>query len=116
MSRLLRSFYYALRGLRFAIKEQPNFQIHVVIAIVVVAAGLHFMIREAEWIAVLLAMGLVFTAELINTAIENLVDMVSPQRHPLAGKIKDIAAGAVLVAGVVAGAVGIIVFGRYIFP
>jgi diacylglycerol kinase (ATP) len=114
--RLLRSFYYALRGLRFAIKEQPNFQMHVVIAIVVIGAGFHFMINEAEWIAVLLSMGLVFTAELINTSVENLVDMVSPTRHPLAGKIKDIAAGAVLIAGVIAGTVGVIVFGRYMFP
>jgi diacylglycerol kinase (ATP) len=116
MSRLLRSFYYALRGLKFAVKEQPNFQIHVVISIVVVASGFHFVITEAEWIAVLLAMGLVFSAELINTSIENLVDLVSPQRHPLAGKIKDIAAGAVLITGIVAGIIGIIVFGRYVFP
>ena len=116
MSRLLRSFYYAFRGLRFAIKEQPNFQIHVVVAIIVVGAGFHFVIKEAEWIAVLLSIGLVLSAELINSAIENLVDMVSPTRHPLAGKIKDMAAGAVLVAGLVAGTIGVIVFGRYVFP
>ena len=79
-----------------------------------VVAGLALDIRPLEWVAVLLCMGLVIGAELFNTAIERLVDLVSPQWHPVAGRVKDIAAGAVLVCAVVSVAVGLIVFVPYL--
>jgi diacylglycerol kinase len=72
--------------------------------------GILFAISIAEWMLCLLCFGLVITAEMLNTAIENLVDLASPQKHVLAGKAKDIAAGAVLVAAIVAAIVGLIIF------
>ena len=64
-----------------------------------------------EWIAVILAIGLCMTAEAFNTAIESVVDLASPEQHPLAGRAKDVAAGAVLLAAMTAVVVGVIVFG-----
>ena len=87
---------------------------HLVVSVLVVVAGLALDIRPLEWVAVLLCMGLVIGAELFNTAIERLVDLVSPQWHPVAGRVKDIAAGAVLVCAVVSVAVGLIVFVPYL--
>ncbi len=116
MNRFLKSFQYALRGTRFAIAEQMNLKIHSCVAIVVVTAGFYFDVTEGEWLAIVLAIGLVMTTELVNTSIEHIVNLVSPQRQPLAGKIKDISAGAVLVAAITSGVIGLIIFGRYVLP
>lgn len=85
-------------------------QIHLVVAVLVVLAGWFFNITTAEWVLCLLCFGLVFGAEMVNTSIENLVDLVSPQRHELAGKAKDMAAGAVLISALFAACVGLIIF------
>lgn len=71
-----------------------------------------FGITRTEWIVIILCIGVVIAAELFNTAIEKLVDLVSPERHPIAGQVKDIAAGAVLVCAVAAAIIGIIIFSR----
>ena len=76
--------------------------------------GFGLGITRGEWVVVCLCIGLVISAELFNTAIERLVDLVSPQRHPLAGQVKDIAAGAVLVCALAAIAVGLIIFVPYL--
>ena len=116
MKRLLKSFRYAFNGIASAFSEQPNLRIHGVIVALVVGAGFYFGLNESEWLAVVLAIGLVVTAELFNTSLEHMVNFVSPQRQPLAGNIKDIAAGAVLLAAITSGIVGCIVFSRYLFP
>lgn len=85
-------------------------QIHLVVAVLVVLAGWFFNITTTEWVLCLLCFGLVFGAEMVNTSIENLVDLVSPQKHELAGKAKDIAAGAVLISALFAAGVGLIIF------
>lgn len=85
-------------------------QIHLIVALLVVVAGLFFTISLTEWMLCLLCFGLVIGAEMMNTAIENLVDLASPQKHELAGKAKDMAAGAVLVCSIFAAAVGLIIF------
>ena len=85
-------------------------QIHLVVAVLVVLAGWFFNITTTEWMLCLLCFGLVFGAEMVNTSIENLVDLVSPQRHELAGKAKDMAAGAVLLSALFAACVGLIIF------
>ena len=82
--------------------------------LLVIGAGFAFGITPGEWTAICLCIGLVVSAELFNTAIERLVDLVSPQRHPLAGQVKDIAAGAVLVCALAAIAVGLIIFVPYL--
>jgi len=89
-------------------------RIHGVIALLVIALGFYYRITSGEWVAILLCIGLVFILEIINTAIETLVDLVQPHHDPLAGKIKDIAAGAVLVGALTAAITGMIIFIRYI--
>jgi diacylglycerol kinase len=79
-----------------------------------VIAGFYFSITTTEWIIVLVVIGLVISLELINSAIENLVDLVTKEQMPLAGKIKDLAAGAVLIFSVIAFCVGCIIFEKYI--
>ena len=83
---------------------------------VVTAAGFYFGISRGEWIAVVLCFGMVLAAEGFNSAIERLVNLVSPGRNPLAGDIKDVAAGAVLVCAIAAAVVGLIIFLPYLIP
>lgn len=92
------------------IKSEKNMQIHLVVAVLVLIAGWLFNINTTEWLLCLLCFGLVFGAEMVNTAIENLVNLISPQKHELAGKAKDMAAGAVLISAFFAAGVGLIIF------
>lgn len=113
MEKFIRSFYYALKGIMASVKEQFNLKIQILIAMVVVVLGIYFKITMREWALLTLVVGLVLGFELINTAIENLVDMVTVERRPLAGKIKDIAAGAVLLVSVSALIIGWLIFKPY---
>ena len=79
----------------------------------VIIAGIVLGITRTEWIMVVMCIGTVIAAELFNTAIEKLVDSVSPERHPVAGQVKDIAAGAVLICAVAAAIIGLIIFIPY---
>lgn len=104
-------FRHALRGWICTAREERNFRIHMVAAILVVTAGLVFQVTLLEWALLLAAIGGVMTAELLNTAIENAADASSGGRsHPLIRKAKDAAAGAVLAASVVALGIGLLVF------
>ena len=105
------SFGYALRGLWTLIATQANARIHAVATVLVIGAGFWCALTRLEWCAVLAAIGLVWIAEGLNTALEFLTDLVSPEQHPLAGKAKDVAAGAVLAACIAAAAIGAIIFG-----
>lgn len=106
----LKSFVYAGKGIYTLLKNEHNAWIHCVAIILVTLAGFYFNITKGEWIAVVLCFGLVLAAEAFNTAIEKLVDLVSPEWNPLAGKVKDLAAGAVLICAIVAAIVGAIIF------
>lgn len=110
----LHSFGYAWQGIRGCIGKEQNLSFHLITSLAVIIAGIGFDISRNEWIAVILCIGLVIAAELFNTAIERLVDFVSSQRHPIAGQVKDIAAGAVLVCALAAIAVGLIIFVPYL--
>ena len=110
LSRGIKSFGPAVKGIGIAFKTQHNLWIHSLAIIVVVIAGFLFKISLLEWGLVVLAMGLVLTAELVNTAIELLVDFVSADHNKKAGLIKDIAAGAVLMAAIISVIIAIIVF------
>ena len=110
----LRSFGHAFRGIGVLLSTQPNARIHAAATILVVAAGALFGISTAEWALIALAVAIVWAAEALNTAIEFLVDLASPDLHPLAAKAKDAAAGAVLVAAIGAALVGGLVFGPYV--
>lgn len=113
MKKFFSSFGYALRGVGHAIRQR-NIRVQFVCALAVIAGGFYFDITLSEWLMAMVMIALVLSLEMINTAIENLVDLVTMERKPLAGKIKDIAAGAVLVASVVAVVVGILIFAKYL--
>ncbi|HZK09114.1 MAG TPA: diacylglycerol kinase family protein [Bacteroidales bacterium] len=104
------SFGYAFKGLRYLLVTQHNARIHLVATILVIAAAFYFRLAAAEWILLLIVVGMVWAAEAINTALELLIDLVSPQKHPLAGHAKDVAAAAVLITAIIAALVGVILF------
>ena len=106
----LRSFVYAIKGIKLAFITQHNFQIHICLAIVALLLGLLLKISLLEWVSIIIVIGIVLTTELLNTAIELLVDHVSPERNKTAGIIKDLAAGAVLLSAIAALLVGAIIF------
>lgn len=108
-----RSFVHAGRGIILFLKTTHNAWIHICIAILVVVFGIYFQINSLEWNILILAMGLVFIAEVFNTAIEIDIDLTSPNYHPYARDTKDVAAGAVLLASITAIIVGVMVFIPY---
>jgi diacylglycerol kinase len=111
----LRSFGHAWNGLKVAVRDELNLKIHLAAAATVVMMGFYFHITVAEWLILLLLMAVVIGMELMNTAIENLTDLVSRERNPLAGKVKDIAAAAVLVVSFISVVIGLLIFAKYIF-
>lgn len=110
LKKRLNSFRFAFAGLADLVRSQPNAKIHLAAAGAVVAAGFFLRISPTEWCLVALCICTVLAAEAFNTALEYLTDLVSPDYHPLAGKAKDAAAGAVLLVAAGAAIVGGIVF------
>jgi diacylglycerol kinase len=108
--RLARSFGYAFRGIGILVRTQANARIHAAATVLAVGAGFALGISRGEWCAVIGVIGLVWMAEGMNTAVESVVDLVSPERQPLAGRAKDVAAGAVLCAALAAAVVGALIF------
>jgi diacylglycerol kinase (ATP) len=88
--------------------------VHAFATIAVTIAGFYFGLTKSEWCWIVLAVIAVWTAEALNTAFEFLTDVASPEFHPLAGKAKDVAAGAVLIAAIGSVVIGLIVFGPYV--
>ena len=109
-SNFWRSFVFAGQGVWHAVRHQRNMRVHLVAAVAAVVAGLVLKISAVAWACVLLAIGLVLTAEMLNTVVESLVDLYTDEYHPLAKIAKDTAAGAVLVSSLAALAVGLAVF------
>ena len=105
----LHSFVHAFRGLAYVVRTQRNAWIHVVISIVVLVVSLWLRLNPLEWAIIILTMAMVFTAEFLNTAIEAVVDLASPHKHPLAKVGKDVGAGAVLIAAIAAILVGLLI-------
>lgn len=110
MKKRIRSFGYASKGIQKVFGSEPNMRIHITMAILVTICGFSFSISHTEWMFCVLSFGLVIGAEMINTAIENIVDLVSPEKNKLAGYAKDIAAGAVLICAIASVIVGLIIF------
>jgi diacylglycerol kinase len=109
--KMLGSFVFAWRGICQVVRHENNARVHLLATVGVGAAGIGFGLSAGEWLAVLGLAVVVWVAEMVNSAVERLVDLVSPQPHPLAGQAKDIAAGAVLVAAIGAAIGGVIIFG-----
>jgi len=103
------SFRHAIRGIVTVVRSQHNAWIHAVATIGVVAAGLWFGVTRWEWCALVCAIGLVWTAEALNTALEFLADEVSQEKRELIGKAKDAGAGGVLLASITAAIIGVVV-------
>ena len=98
-NKINKSFFYAFKGLGAAYNER-NFKVHLAGAFLATIAGFIFKISETEWLVVIAFIAMVMTAEIFNTAIEGIVDIISPQWQQAAGRIKDLAASAVLVTAI----------------
>lgn len=106
----IKSFLFAFNGLKILMTEEHNARIHLVAAICAVIASIVFEISAFEWIAVMVAIGLVFALELMNSAIERIADFVAPEKNEKIKKIKDLSAAGVLISAITALIVGLIVF------
>ena len=106
----IQSFYYAFKGLADVVRSQANMRMHLFAAAIALLSAWFFNISPGEWLALILVIGLVLSAEAMNTALEYLTDLVSPTQHPLAGKAKDAAAAAVLLSALTAVVIGGIIF------
>ena len=112
MNSFFKSFYYAFNGIKLSL-QQRNMKVHVCFGILAITCGFIFNINSSEWCIILICIGIVLALETINTAIESLVDLVEPNHHPVAGKIKDLVAGAVLIFSIISALIGILIFGKY---
>ena len=111
MQRLRASFRYAFAGLHYLVRSQPNARIHLAIAMAVVAMGAWLGLPMRDWAVIALTVGLVMAAEAFNTALEAVVDLCSPEPHPLAKIAKDVGAGAVILAALTSVIVGLLLLG-----
>ncbi len=105
------SFGNAFNGLRYALQTQRNARIHLTVTLLVLMAGLWLGLNLVEWCLIILSIGMVWMAELSNTVLENVVDLLSPDYHALAKTAKDVKAGVVVMASLSAVLVGVLVFG-----
>ena len=108
----LSSFEFAITGLKTAYLEEKNIRVHLAAAVIAITAGVIFHLNLSEWRWLLLAIFLVIAMEMVNTTFENVVDLVTDCHfHPIAKKVKDMAAGIVLLTAFFAVIVGITIFG-----
>ena len=110
LKKRLESFKYAFKGIATLFKSEINARIHLIFTILVIPMGFYFQVAHWEWCILILCIVLVLSAEAVNTAIEKLTDLVSPNYHPLAGQAKDVAAAAVLFLAIGAAIIGLLIF------
>ncbi|MHB1593168.1 MAG: diacylglycerol kinase [Streptosporangiaceae bacterium] len=115
VARFLRAFGFAGQGAWQVIRTERNMRVHLAVAAAVIVAGVVWRVSAVDWACLALAIGLVLTAETLNSALETLTDLHTSQYHPLAKTAKDAAAGAVLIASLAAAGVGVAVFWPRIF-
>jgi diacylglycerol kinase len=113
MSSFLRSFIYAGRGIWIMIQKERNFKIHLLAFLLVLGAGIYFQITKVEWLIISLTSAFVLSLETVNSAIERLCDLYSSDQNEKIKNIKDISAGAVLIAAGFAVVVGLLIFAPY---
>jgi undecaprenol kinase len=104
------TFKFALEGIRVSILNEKNIRFHLLFSVIVIVLGIIFNLTQTEWLFILIAIAGMIVVEMINTAIERVVDLVTDQYHPLAGQAKDIAAGAVLIYAILSVIIGMIIF------
>ena len=108
--KVIRSFLYAGRGIKYCFKEEVNFRVHVLACAIVIAAGCFFSISLTEWLFVIVCCTLVMAMEMLNTAIEKMCNLISTEFHPAIKFIKDVSAGAVLVCAIGSAITGMAIF------
>ncbi len=108
--KLVNSFKYAIEGFISSFKTERNMKIHVLAMIIVIILGAFFKLDKKEWCIITIVIVVVISAELFNTAIETIVDMISPEKNENAKLVKDIAAASVLVLAIGAAVIGAIIF------
>ena len=106
----LKSFAYALQGMAQLVRTQPNARVHALATVLVCTGGIYFSLGRMEWLWLIAAIVLVWSAEAFNTALEELADAVHPEQHPGIGRAKDAAAAAVLITALGAAVIGVLVF------
>ena len=114
-TRFFKSFGYSIEGLKYAYKYEQSMMIHVIATILVIGANIFFQVSGMEWLITILAIGMVLSAELLNSAIEAVVDLVTLEIHPLAKIAKDCASGATFVLAMMAAIIGCVIYIPYIF-
>lgn len=108
--RQVKSYRYATKGVKYTFATQVNIWLHLVIALVVLVLAYLLQFSVEQYLIITIVIGVVIAAELFNTAIEEMTNLLSPEYHQVAGVVKDVAAGAVLVTAVTAAIVGAILF------
>lgn len=110
VSRLM-AFKYAFSGLWYVIKTQKNAWVHAIATILVICISYWLSLESRDWAIIVITIGMVWTAEIINTALEAIVDLASPQQHPLAKVGKDVGAASVLIAAIASAIIGLLILG-----
>jgi len=113
LRRLVKSFKYAFRGLWKILKEEQNLRFQFFSAFLVVVLSVYFKITRIEWIILILVIGLVFLMETANSAVERITDVLKPRINNYVKEIKDIMAGAVMIASIMSVLIGILIFFPY---
>jgi undecaprenol kinase len=112
MSAFIKSFSYAFKGIGSALKQR-NMRVIFICGLLTVLAGILFKISSGDWCILLICIGFMISLEMMNCAIEEIVNFISPGFHEKAGRIKDMSAGAVLIFSVISLIIGIIILGKY---
>jgi diacylglycerol kinase len=105
------AFKYAFSGLWYVIKTQKNAWVHAIATILVICISYWLSLESRDWAIIVITIGMVWTAEIINTALEAIVDLASPQQHPLAKVGKDVGAASVLIAAIASAIIGLLILG-----
>lgn len=113
-SNIIESFQYAIKGLKHGLRHERNVRLHSIIGLLVIIFAVHLGVSRVELAVLILTIGIVLGAELLNTAVETVVDLVTQTYHPLAALSKNLAAGAVLVTALSSVGVGGLIFGNYL--
>jgi undecaprenol kinase/diacylglycerol kinase (ATP) len=108
---MAQTFKYAFAGIGYTIRSQRNMKVHLAIAALALFASAFLQLTVFEWAVIIILIGLVFTGEMLNTAIEAIVDLLSPEFHPLAKVAKDVGAGMVLILAIVSVISGVLIYG-----
>lgn len=110
MRKFFKAFVYAWNGIVHGVKRERNLKFHVLATVIVIIAGVLTKLTRMEWFIVLMLIGGMLALEMMNSAIERVVDLITSKRHPLAQQAKDLAAGAVLVYAIISAVIGLLIF------